>query len=271
MDMTAQSKFRRAHASKKSVLLPQQRAGFTITELMVVIGIMAVLSAILLPALNRAKTRSESIACLNNLRQLQTAWQMYTDDNNNELPPNDYINGPKLGSLTVTAGASWCPGNAMTDTSTTNIERGLLYSHVTSARVYHCPSDNAQVAGMTGTVARTRSYNMSGSINCQTVGQPTFRKIDDIQNPSPERLFVFIDVADNATDAHFAIGTSVKTWIDVPSDRHNQGASLSFADGHMERWRWKAAKKTGPVTSPVYSVEDLQDLQRLREATRLTE
>src|SRR5687768_1487182 len=84
--------------------------GFTLIELMAVIFIMAVLSAILLPALNKGKTRSQALACLNNLRQLQMSWQYFPDDNNGELPANDYVDGIKFGSAQTYNGDSWCPG-----------------------------------------------------------------------------------------------------------------------------------------------------------------
>src|SRR5881296_1202222 len=74
---------------------PRDRAGFTLIELLVVIAIIAILAGMLLPALAKAKTKAQGIACLNNLRQLNFAWYMYADDNRDKLVPNG--TGPQIG------------------------------------------------------------------------------------------------------------------------------------------------------------------------------
>src|SRR5438093_6158471 len=131
---------------------------FTLIELLVVIGIIAILAGLLLPALSKAKSEAQSIACINNLKQLQLCWHLYAHDNHDTLPPNNYVydvdtGGPLLLSL------SWCPGNTRTDTTTSNIEHGLLFPYNRSAAIYHCPSDKSTVetaAGVTLTQRRTR-------------------------------------------------------------------------------------------------------------------
>ena len=244
-------------------------------ELLVVIAIMAVLSAILLPALNKGRSRSQAISCLNNLRQLQLSWQMYSDDNEDTLPANNYVDGFKVGSLVLTKGPSWCPGNARTDTTTANIENGLLFGYNHSTAIYHCPSDNSRVEapGVEGDRLRTRSYSMSGSINSEVTGGPFFRKFSEILTPSPSGLFVFLDThEDGILDAQFAMfrnGSDYpKAWIDLPSGRHDQAGNLSFADGHIERWRWQAPKAFTRWQQPASSMEDLNDLRRLQGAMR---
>lgn len=250
-------------------------SGFTITELMVVITIMAVLSAILLPALNKGRSRSQSISCLNNLRQLTMAWQMYGDDHNT-LAANNYVNGYKLGNLKQMSGESWCPGNALTDTTTENIRNGLLYRYIGSTGIYRCPADNSKVDDTAAEpILRTRSYKMSGSMNCTVIGNPTYQRPTELLSLQPERLFVFIDAHEDAMiDGHFTLPTlaeGYKMWIDMPSDRHDGAGNLSFADGHIERWRWTTAKKFKQWQQPITSVDELSDLRRLQAVMRQTQ
>jgi prepilin-type processing-associated H-X9-DG protein len=193
---------------------------------------------------------------------------MYTDDHDGQLVANNYVNGNKLGSLTVSSGKSWCPGNARTDTTTENIQRGLLFYYYRSTAIYHCPADNSKIEALTGSAptTRTRSYSMSGSINCTVAGAPYYLKSSEIQSPS--RLFVFIDAhEDSIMDAHFAAPVE-KSWIDMPSDRHDQAGNLSFVDGHIERWRWAAPKDFQQWQQPATTLEDLSDLRRLQSAMR---
>ena len=146
-------------------------AGFTLVELLVVIAIIALLIAILLPALSRARGLAQSVACLSNLRQLQTCWLMYANDHGGTLPPNlsvyDLSTGEPIPGLDLRL--TWCAGNARTDVNTANIERGYLFPYNRSTAIYHCPADKARVAG--ANVRHTRSYNMSQSVTGISFGQ----------------------------------------------------------------------------------------------------
>ena len=117
--------------------------GFTLVELLVVIGIIAILIAVLLPAVSRARGLAQSMACLNNLRQLQTCWLMYANDHNGTLPPNlsvyDLDTGEPIPGLDLRL--TWCPGNVRTDVNTANIEKGYLFPYNRSTAIYHCPAD----------------------------------------------------------------------------------------------------------------------------------
>ncbi|HEY3864413.1 MAG TPA: prepilin-type N-terminal cleavage/methylation domain-containing protein [Verrucomicrobiae bacterium] len=255
---------RRLHiASPAGASLPVDRRrwlrAFTLIELLVVVAIIAILAALLLPALAGAKEQGRSINCRSNLRQLQMCWEMYGNDYRGTLCPNDWIDTIDVATLKQ---FSWCNGNARVDTNTTNIQAGLLFPYDTSTAIYHCPSDMSPVqdpnTAQPLSQARTRSYNMSQSVNGLgllpnpsnpndapvDVYQPCFIKFSDITNPTPSRLFVFIDENEwTLSDDQFGYpmpNFMYGYWWDMPANRHNQGANLSFADGHCEHWKWKA-------------------------------
>ena len=117
---------------------PRSRnAAFTLIELLVVIGIIAILAGMLLPALSHANSRAQSSACLNNQKQLQLSWDLYTDDHNEVMPPNIMQSGSVWRSLP----GSWVLGNGRIDLAVSNIESGVLYSYAQSRQLYRCPAN----------------------------------------------------------------------------------------------------------------------------------
>jgi prepilin-type N-terminal cleavage/methylation domain-containing protein/prepilin-type processing-associated H-X9-DG protein len=233
---------------------------FTLIELLVVIAIIAILAALLLPVLAKAKEEGRCANCKGNLRQLTLCWEMYADDNQGFLAPNNWIDYEGVGSG-FNQSVSWCNGDALTDTNTSNIQTGLLYPYNRSTGIYHCPSDVSTIVDANGNPLpqlRTRSYNMSQSVNglgyfvdpalndglAVDVTQPCFARLSQVTNPPPSRLFVFIDENEGTLeDDQFGYpmpNYMPGYWWDMPSNRHNQGGDLSFADGHVEYWRWHA-------------------------------
>jgi prepilin-type processing-associated H-X9-DG protein len=207
-----------------------------------------------------------------------------------------------IGSLGTTAsadtkGISWCldgiNGPAATQINPSNIVNGLLFQYNTSVAIYHCPADQSTLetpAGQPLPQLRWRSYNMSQSINGYPnyvpaglsggdltlwSAIPAWSKFTLIRHPIPNELFVFID-ENEATIYDGQFGNPLNpplpysapdTWWDMPANRHNQGACLSFADGHVERWQWRA-----PMICDVYSQDvtpgQMPDYQRIENAMK---
>jgi prepilin-type N-terminal cleavage/methylation domain-containing protein/prepilin-type processing-associated H-X9-DG protein len=260
--------------------------GFTLIELLVVVAIIAILAAMLLPALARAKDRAKAANCQSNLKQLEFCWHMYSVDNLDLLAPNDWIASVFTGVPSGVRGPSWCPDAANTNTTTTSLESGCLFPYSRLVGIYHCPADTSQVMGANGQALpqlRNRSYNMSQSVNgdpefllalkIQGVSDiPSWKKLAQILKPLPTQAFVFIDEnPDTLLDAHFGNPARLPyyspSWFDMPADRHNQGANLSFADGHVERWHWQTAKLYSAAAS--LPSADIPDYQRVQGAMRM--
>jgi prepilin-type N-terminal cleavage/methylation domain-containing protein/prepilin-type processing-associated H-X9-DG protein len=244
-------------------------AGFTLIELLVVIAIIAILAALLLPTLARAKEHAITIACLNDLKQLQICWHMYTHDNDDVIPPNNFVYmfapGTTNAGILGEDGLTWCRGIAPLDTNDITDATSLLFTYNRNAAIYHCPADHSTVDGYP-TMLRKRSFNVSNSDNCADDNH--FRKCNEI--PAPAALFVLIDTdEDDIWDSTFGtlpMGSFWQDyWLDVPADRHQQGCNLTFADGHAEHWKWRAPKRGLRLGSHTANSEDLQDLRRLQQ------
>jgi prepilin-type N-terminal cleavage/methylation domain-containing protein len=204
-------------------------AAFTLIELLVVIAIIAILASLLLPALSRAKAKAQSAICQNNLKQLQLGWLMYLHDHDDALVPNK--DGDRGDGNWISYPGSWVEGNAELDTSTTNIQKGVLFPYQPAAAIYHCPSDRSTVTDEPRLV-RTRSYQIEVWLN----GTEFFddytphlkRKYGELKNPS--RVFVFLDVGTNDDGCFwicpFGFGFELEsTWLASPTQASSGGDS----------------------------------------------
>jgi len=243
-------------------------------ELIAVVATIVILVSLLCAALNNTKEKAWRVSCANNLRQLQVAWMNYIGDNDDILPLNQTAPVPQKVTIVSrrSSASSWVAGNPTEDLTAANIERGTLYPYVGSPDPYRCPMDDSTVLHHPD-VRRTRSYSMNAFLGGDNVEQnPRVKtRFSEWNAPGKESTFVFIEEHPDSfwlpgflvlpRDDYNATGF---TWDSIPADRHNQGCNLSFADGHVEYWRWYSPK-VGKSNSKLASTSrDIGDIRRLQ-------
>jgi len=242
----------------------RMRAGFTLIELLVVIAIIAILAAMLLPALSKAKLKAQGIKCMNNHKQLLLAWKMYTEDNREELPYAKAPGGPYEwvgGDMTIS------PENVDPDVVPSaggnNIKSSLLWAYCgKSLEIYKCPGDRSTAVNASRqTVSRVRSMSMLNWVGGRgdASGRPApmlwsdatgpwrvYRKSSDFTNPGAAGTFVFLDEREDSINEGFFVvdmdgyPNSPAQLVDSPASYHGGAGGLSFADGHSELHKWKS-------------------------------
>lgn len=287
---------RRIEITKKN--LPQQFGGrvvgFTLIELLVVIAIIAILAALLLPALNAAKIRAQAGSCMNNQRQLAVAWHVYADENNDAVANNmgeaqtqDAISKHLFNAWVVDV-LDWSVANEE-NTNAIYLQKSQLGQYVGGVLgIFKCPSDNyvSPVQAAAGWDGRVRTMamnayiglvdpNNSGTGGGQTVNDPfqyKFYRLSDFRKP--DDIWVFLDQhPDGVNDGYFydnasrGVAAGVTQWIDIPGSLHGGACVLAFADAHVEMHKWLSNCTKLPVVfhyvSPTFDKPGRADYQWL--------
>ena len=235
---------------------PRRSRAFTLVELLVVIGIIATLIAILLPALGRARDSARQIKCMSNMRQLVMAWQAYASENKGMICGS---NTPQMGTKGE-AEYSWVTQQNGRDTIE-SIQAGVLYKYLNNLGVYNCPN-----------MEYLRTYSINGLLLGEGDRDMNTGKIWNrmTQIKRPHATFVFTEEYDNRgymINSFMVPAWPSTSWVDIPSPFHGRVGLLAFADGHAQVWRWTDPRtwtRKGVFGTNTPNNPDLKDLQAWR-------
>jgi prepilin-type processing-associated H-X9-DG protein/prepilin-type N-terminal cleavage/methylation domain-containing protein len=246
------------------------RAGqaFTLVELLVVIGVLAILAGLLVPVLGQAKAKGYAVSCLNNQRQLVVAWQVHADDNEDRAAANfgkdqvleEIANGTYRNWVNNVMDWSDNPMN----TNTALLFAGGIGPYLSGVEgVFRCPSDFAlsDLQHQLGWRSRVRSYSMNlmvgdaGNFSASgaNTNNPYYRQFfTTAEIPQPSDIFVFIEEhPDTLDDGYFLNKPYSTNWIDLPASYHGGGANVAFADGHVEQHKWVVSSTRYPARAQI--------------------
>ncbi|HEY3854249.1 MAG TPA: prepilin-type N-terminal cleavage/methylation domain-containing protein [Verrucomicrobiae bacterium] len=256
--------------SKRRPGKPSLRRGFTLIELLVVIAIIAILAAMLLPALSGAKLQSQGVQCMNNSKQMLLAWRMYVDDNRDNVPsaygnPSVWIPAESQ-SMTWTGNPGTDGQNSANWDTSVVIKKSNLWPYCgNDAAIWRCPGDQYTCLVPSGPLAgqvlpRQRDYSMLSWFNGIDAddfgsGFKKYTKLTEVLRPGPAMTIVFVDErCDSINDGEWCSGMAgwpgvPQQWeiIDFPGAYHGGACGFAFADGHSEIHKWRDKRTTPPI------------------------